>query len=138
MESVMDRSRFEAAGHALIAAVEADLVERGLALDPVEEACLGQAADIADRLAGIRRRIKRDGLLITNEKSGAVRANPLLSHEKGLRLDLVRVLDKISLEPQPEARELTRAELFRKQTKGHGARERAKRARIAAAAAEDS
>jgi phage terminase small subunit len=127
----MTQSQPETAGQRLIAEFEKDLEERGLVLDPRERASLEQAADIADRLAEVKRKIKRTGLLLTNEVSGAIRANPLLSHERGLRNDLLKALAAIGLEPPAEARELTPAEMYRSVTKGSGPRNRARRERLA-------
>jgi Phage terminase, small subunit len=121
----------QTAGQRLIAAFEADLAERELALDPRERVHLEQAAEIADRIEEVRRKIKRTGLLITNEISGAVRANPLLSHERGLRNDLTKALAAIGLEPPAETRQLTPAEQYRSRTKGSGPRNRAHRERMA-------
>jgi phage terminase small subunit len=119
------------AGERLITASEADLAERGLELDPRERVHLQMAGEIADRLADVQRKIKRTGLLITNEVSGAVRANPLLSHERGLRGDLAKALAAIGLEPPAPERQLTPAQMYRSATKGSGPRNRAKRERLA-------
>lgn len=129
----MDTSMYEQPGRELVERIESDLAERSLVLDPREAVLLAEAASIADRLAAIRRSIKRSGLLIENKKSGAKKANPLLHLERVLQQDLARLLGRIKLEVPPD---LSRGDLHRIATKGSGPRQRAIRDRIARGEAE--
>src|SRR4051794_23073276 len=67
-----------APGQKIIDDTMADLTDRGLSLGPDEEALLTAAADAADDVQMMRRKVREDGLMTVNDKSGAVKAHPLL------------------------------------------------------------
>jgi phage terminase small subunit len=117
----MDTTAYGPAGADLIMRIEADLAERQLQLDPLEEAHLDQAARLLDRLRAVQAKLRRGPMVVTNAKSGATKANPLLSEERQLMTAISRLLGKLDLNPTTTV-ELTPAQKFRREQKGHGGR----------------
>jgi hypothetical protein len=85
------------AGQALVESVTADLAERSLVLGPDEQAVLHLAADLADDCASLRQLVRRDGRLVTNPKTGAVKLHPAVNALATARAQYDRALMRLSL-----------------------------------------
>jgi hypothetical protein len=94
------RPKHGAAGERLVAAVIAELAGDRLVPDVRETERLHLAADLVDRLAGIRRQLRREGLTVATA-SGTVKAHPLLAAERAISAEVARLLDGISLTVTP-------------------------------------
>src|SRR4051794_34781659 len=101
----MPTMKRNSAGQAILDGIRADLKDRGLSLGPDEEALLIAAADAADDVHAYRRRIREDGMVAVNEKSGAIKAHPLipLVATRAAQLDrMLARLGKVIADPEPE------------------------------------
>ena len=84
-----------------MADVLAELARDGLQPDVREAERLHLAADLADRLADVRRAIKRDGPTVPTAEGTGIKAHPLLATEREISQTIARLLDGISLQAAP-------------------------------------
>ena len=77
------------------------LARRGLQPDVREARRLHLAADLTDRLAEIRERLRRDGLTVATAEGDGVKGHPLLGAERDTTAAIARLLDGVSLDAVP-------------------------------------
>lgn len=97
----MSARRHGAAGERLVADVLKELARDGLQPDVREAERLHLAADLADRLADVRKTIKRDGVTVPTAGGTGIKSHPALAAEREISQTIARLLDGISLEAAP-------------------------------------